>query len=571
MMNDARRHIAVIGLGCRFPGANGPDELWDLLARGADATSDVPLDRFDVDALYAPEPSTPGKTASRRGAFLDRIDGFDAGFFDVSAREAARMDPQQRLLLMTAWEALEDAGQPPERIAQSRTGVFVGMMNADYWDIQHQRGVPEMDLYSFTGSHQRSLMSGRLSYAFDLCGPSLTVDTACASSLAAIHLACMSLRAGESTMALAAGVNLVVTPHPNVMYSQVRMMAPDGRCKFGDAAADGFVRGEGVGVLVLKPLHRALADGDRVRAVILGSAVSNDGRSKPALTAPSEVGQRLAMRWAYEDAGVSPADVDYVEAHGTGTRIDLVELGALGAVLGAGRPPERPCLVGSIKTNIGHAEGAAGVAGVIKTVLCLERGQVPPNLHFNDPHPKVDWKGLPLLIPTELRPLPDRGRPAIAAVSGQGISSTNAHIVLSQIDSALVGSRAPAAPGRAHVLTISARTRAALDDLVRAYISYLAPGGAGRAYEVRDICYTAMARRAHHPLRLVVAGASHDDLAARLRARLAGGPRDEGARLPALDAYMAGQPIAWAEICEEGARCVPLPGYPWQLDRYWLS
>jgi len=567
--------IAVIGLGCRFPGAEGAEQLWELLVRGGDATQDVPADRFDLASFFSPEPATPGKTASRRGAFIDRADQFDPGFFDISAHEASKMDPQHRLLLMTAWEALEDAGQPPSRFANSRTGVFVGMMNADYWDLQCRKGTADMDLYAFTGSHQRSLASGRLSYAFDLRGPSMTIDAACASSLVALHTACLSLRAGESSMALACGVNLALTPHENIMYSSVRMMAPDGRCKFGDASANGFVRGEGVGVLVLKPLERALADGDRVRAVLLGSAVSNDGRSKDTLTAPSEVGQQTAMRWAYENAGISPAEVDYVEAHGTGTRIDLVELRALGAVLGPGRPKDRPCLVGSIKTNIGHAEGAAGIAGVIKTVLCLEHGQVPPNLHFHQPHPQLDWEQLPLIIPTEMHPLPSRGRPAIAAVSGQGISSTNVCIVLGQADPSWLSPSKPDSPTRPHLLTASARSGPALADLCRALIAHLEPGGPGRAHSLRDICHTAALRRSHHEVRLAVVGASHDELVERIRnpsesrERKGDSLRIHLEELAAL--YVSGTLIDWSDACEAGGRLVPLPSYPWQLERYWLD
>lgn len=576
--------IAVVGIGCRFPGAQGPDEFWRLLQEGRDMTREVPADRFNVDAVYAPESGTPGKTASRKGAFVDQADKFDAEFFQVSAKEAAKMDPQQRLLLMSAWDALEDAGQPPSRVAGSRTSVFVGMMNADYWDLQHRNGIADMDLYSFTGMHQRSLASGRLSYAFDLRGPSVTIDAACASSLVAIHLACKSLRSGESTMALACGVNLVLTPHENVMYSQVGMMAPDGRCKFGDATANGFVRAEGIGVLVLKPLERALADGDRVRAVILGSAVSNDGRSKDTLTAPSVVGQDAAIRWAYEDAGIAAAEVDYVEAHGTGTRIDLVELNALSAILAPGRPAERPCIVGSVKTNIGHAEGAAGVAGVIKTVLCLQNGLVPPNLHFDTPHPKLDWDSMPLIIPTQAYALGSEDKRAIASVSGQGISSTNACIVLTQAEPA--AQRAPAQPDRPHAVTLSAPNPAALDKVCRSLLARLEEDGAQHHHALRDIAYTTTQRRAQHASRVAFVAASHEELALSLRRYLSGGVGgsfgDDGAdrdgddglrrRLERIaEAYMAGEPVDWSEVSEPGGRLVDLPAYPWQLERHWLD
>ncbi|RLV09857.1 polyketide synthase [Streptomyces griseocarneus] len=436
---DARTPVAVIGMGCAYPGAWGTDELWELLVDGVDAVGDIPGSRYDTEEFHAPRPGMPGRTTSRRGGFLDGLaeavgpDAFPAEEFGVEPHEIADMDPQQRLLLLTARAALRDAGLPAERHAGSRTAVFVGQSHSDHWDALRDRGLDTLDLGSFSGSHQRGLLAGRLSYAFDLRGPSVTVDTAQASSLVALHLAVRSLRSGEADMALAGGVSLVLGPAANVMLSQAGALSPDGRCKFGDATADGFVRSEGAGVVVLKPLDRALADGDRVRAVILGSAVSNDGRAKDRLTDPSREGQATAMRWAYEDAGITPGEVAYVEAHGTGTRIDPVELGALTDVLGEGRPADRPCLVGSLKSNIGHTEAAAGVGGVIKTVLALEHGTVPPSLHFTTPHPAVDWDALPLVVPTRPRHLSRRdGRPVIAAVNGQSISSTNVHLVLAQ-------------------------------------------------------------------------------------------------------------------------------------------
>lgn len=428
--------IAVIGMGCRLPGATGTDQLWELLSTGQDATREVPASRFAVDELYAPMPGTPGHTVSTRGGFLDdsafACEGALLEQLGLSADEAKAVDPQQLLMLATARDALEDAGLDYETLAGSRTGVFVGASNGDYWDVLRRGGLEGLGLDAYTGGHQRGLLSGRLSYAFDLRGPSVTLDAAQASSLVAVHLACQSLRSGDAWVALAGGVNLMLDPVQAVMLSQAGKLAPDGHCKFGDAAADGFVRADGAGVVVLKRLADALADGDPVRAVIAGSAVSNNGRSELPLTEPSQAGQELAMRWAYEAAGISPGEVDYVEAHGTGTRIDQVELTALSEVLSIGRMPGRPCLVGSIKSNIGHAEAAAGVAGLIKTVLCLEYEHVPPSLHFTTPHPEVDWDRVPLVVPTALRPLQDRGRPLVAAVNGQSISCANAHLVLRQ-------------------------------------------------------------------------------------------------------------------------------------------
>ncbi|MFD8519453.1 polyketide synthase [Streptomyces capillispiralis] len=415
--------VAVIGVGCRLPGAHGSGQLWELLRSGRDATRPAPADRFP--------PGTTVPAGGRRGGFLDGVEEFDAKFFGIPDDEAAAMDPQQRLLLLTAWEAVEDAGQDPRRLTGSRTGVFAGQSHADHWERLREARAGSLDLDALVGGHQRAMLAGRLSFHLGLHGPSVTLDCAQASSLAAVHLACLSLRAGESELALAGGANLLLGTTATEVFDRAGVLSGEGRCRFGDAGADGFVRSDGVGVVVLKALDRAVADGDRIRAVILGSAMSHDGATKERVTDPSGRGQALAMRWAYQDAGIAPGDVGYVEAHGTGTRIDAVELGALTEVLAEGRPPGRPCLVGSVKTNIGHCEAAAGVAGLIKAVLCLEHGQVPPSLHHDTPSPLVDWDRLPLVVPASPRPLPAvAGRPAIAAVNGQGMSGTNVHVVL---------------------------------------------------------------------------------------------------------------------------------------------
>jgi acyl transferase domain-containing protein len=362
------RSVAVIGMACRLPGASGTDALWALLRGGVDATSETPPERYDVDALHSPAPK-PGRIASRRAGYLDDAAGFDAGFFGMSSTEATELDPQQRLLLMTAYEALEDAGQRPDHLAGSRTGVFVGNARADYLELalrQGLEGATAAQLNNF-----RSLLPARLSHTFDFRGPSVVVDTACSSALVAVHQAVQSLRAGETPLALAAAVNLALRPDEGVVMSQAGGMAPDGRSKFGDARADGHAPSDAVAVVVLKRLGDALADGDRIRAVVRGSAVGNDGRTSDSVLNPSLAGQLSVLRWAYEDAGVDPAEVDFVEAHGSGSpALDPLELTALGEVLGAGRPADRPLLVGSVKTNIGHAEAAGGMAGLIKAVLC---------------------------------------------------------------------------------------------------------------------------------------------------------------------------------------------------------
>lgn len=557
-MNE--RSVAVVGMACRLPGAAGPDELWDLLREGADVTGATPPERYDVDAVYSPRPA-PGKMAARRGGYVDGMADFDAEFFGMSAAEAVELDPQQRLLLMTTWEALEDAGQRPDLLAGSRTGVFVGNSRADYLENAFRRGLEAATAAQF--NNVRSLIPARLSHFFDLRGPSVVLDTACSSSLVAVHQAVQSLRAGESRLALAAGVNLPLRPEEGVMMSQAGTLAGDGRSKFGNAGADGHAPSDAVAVVVLKPLAAALADGDRVRAVIVGSAIGNDGRTSDSVLNPSLTGQVEVLRWAYEDAGVDPADVDYVEAHGAGSPLlDPLELSALGRVMGEGRSPERPLLVGSVKSNIGHAEAAGGLAGLIKTVLCLERGKIPASLHAETPRPDVAWDELRVEIPATPRDLPDLGRPAVAGVSGQGSSALNAHVVLRQAVTSPASRYDSDAP---YPLAISARTPEALAALSRAYIAYL--GGPGAAYSVQEICRSAAVRRQHLEHRRAVTGATHDELVAAL---LGTGERPADSPLAEIAArYQAGETVDWEAVFGPGGRYVPLPTYPWQTRRYW--
>ncbi|MBI3361099.1 MAG: AMP-binding protein, partial [Chloroflexi bacterium] len=375
--------IAIIGIGCRFPGANGPEAYWRLLCDGVDAVGDVPANRWDGHALYDPDPAARGKMNTRWGGFLNQVDGFDSQFFKISPREAARMDPQQRLLLEVAWEALEDAGQDVERLAGTPTGVFVGISTYDYGQLQ-LNDLSVNDPYIVTGS-ALSIAANRLSYIFDFRGPSVAIDTACSSSLVATHLACRSLWSGDADLALAGGVNLILSPTITISFTKAGLMAPDGRCKAFDARADGYVRGEGAGVVVLKPLSRALADGDRIYAVIRGSAVNHDGRTN-GLMAPSGPAQEDVLRRAYASAGVSPGRVGYVETHGTGTFLgDSIEAKSLGAVIADDRASGFPCAIGSVKSNFGHLEAAAGIAGLIKVALSLKHRAIPPSLHFQEP------------------------------------------------------------------------------------------------------------------------------------------------------------------------------------------
>ena len=511
--------IAIVGIGCRFPGGiSDAANFWRLLTSGGHAITEIPADRIDVRHYYDPVPATPGRMMTRWGGFLDRIDQFDSEFFGISPREAERLDPQQRLLLETAWEALEDAGQDLRQLDASRCGVVVGQWIGDF-ESRLFADPGTVDFQMTTGSG-RYAASGRLSYAFDFRGPSLTVDSACSSSLAAVHLAVRSIRSGESKLALAAGVNVILQPHITIAYSQSRMMAPDGRCKFGDAGGDGYVRSEGVGVVVLKALPDAVADGDRIYAVIRGSAVNNDGRSSGSMGTPSRQGQEELLRAAYIDAGVSAGQVDYIEAHGTGTRAgDPVELGALAAVLNEGRTAGTFAFVGSVKTNIGHTEGAAGMAGLIKAALALHHEAIPASLHCRVPNPAIPWSEIPCRLPDALLPWPHRGASRIAGVSGFGIAGTNGHVVL---QSAPPLANPPAADrwGMA-LLPLSARSPEALRALAQRYAEVMSSDAAP---PLADLCWNAATRRTALEHRAVFVAGSALDLADQLRQFAAGAP-----------------------------------------------
>ncbi|HWE63431.1 MAG TPA: polyketide synthase, partial [Chloroflexota bacterium] len=426
LLRPAAEPIAIVGMACRFPGGvSTPDAFWRLLRDGVDAIGAFPEHRLGSGVLQGMSPVSP----ARWGGFLAEVDQFDASFFGIARREAEMMDPRQRLLLETGWEAIEDAGYAPSGLAGSQTGIFVGMSSAgsEYAGL----GLDVTDPTAITGNYP-SVASGRLSYLLGVHGPSLVVDTACSAALAAIHLACQSLRQNECSLALVGGVNLILSPLPTMAMEQSLAMASDGRCKSFDARADGFVRGEGCGVVVLKRLSHALACGDTIRAVIRGSAVNQDGRSS-SLTAPNGVAQQAVIRAALAQACVEPRRVSYVEAHGTATALgDPIELEALGAVLGEGRAPGNRVAIGSVKTNIGHLEAAAGIAGLLKVVLSLQHQEIPPHLHFREPNPLVPWADLPLTVPTSLTPWPANGAPHLAGLSSFGFSGTNAHLIVEE-------------------------------------------------------------------------------------------------------------------------------------------
>jgi len=502
--------IAIIGLSCRFPKADSLQAFWEMLRNGIDAISEVPPDRWDVDAFHSSEPS-PGKVTSRFGGFLDDVDLFDPHFFGISPREAARMDPQQRLLLEVSWEALENAFIPPPSLAGTRTGVFVGISSYDYSRLQFDD--PErIDAYAGTGN-AHSIAANRLSYIFDLRGPSMAVDTACSSSLVAAHLACQSLRSGESDLGVVGGVNLILTPELTITFSQARMLSPDGRCKTFDASADGYVRGEGCGVIILKRLSDAMRDGDNILALIRGSAVNQDGRSN-GLTAPNGLAQQDVIRQALAQAQVSPNQISYVEAHGTGTPLgDPIEISSLRAVLDDDQNNNR-VLVGSVKTNIGHLESAAGIAGLVKVVLALQNEAIPPHLHLKEVNPYLSLEDSRLEIGTYLRPWKRRDQPRFAGVSSFGFGGTNAHVILSDAPLAVANQVSNNFERPRHLLTLSAKTENALQELSLSISDSLR----STQYEVRDFAFTANTGRSHFEHRLAVQAGNNEGLKANLDA-----------------------------------------------------
>jgi acyl transferase domain-containing protein/acyl carrier protein len=500
--------IAIIGLACRFPGAASPSALWNLLAQGSYAKGVVPRDRWDADAYFDADPAVPGRSITRHANLIDHVNEFDPLFFRISPREAEQVDPQQRLLLELSWEALEDAAVAPTSLVGSPTGVFFGIWLTDYAHLVSAEGFTQ---HTVTGQNA-SVACGRVSYAFGLRGPSLAVNTGCSSSLVAVHLACQSLRDGECTMALAGAANLILTPESMVLVSKLGGLSPDGRCKTFDASADGFARAEGAAVVVLKALSRAVADGDPIHCVIRGSAVNNDGVSE-GLTVPSQAAQEALLLEACARAGVATSALDYVEAHGTGTRVgDPIEARALG-VLGRNRPLGRPLLVGSVKTNLGHTEAAAGMAGLAKVVLAMRHRQIPPNVHFETPNPNIDFAGLGLEVVAAPREWPQAGERPLAGVSSFGFGGTNCHVVLEGWPDER-STEAPAA-GRDHLLPLSAHTAGALRDLARTLVEHFAGLEEGR---LGDLARTAALRRAHHDQRIAVVARRRDDLRSALEA-----------------------------------------------------
>ncbi|MBI4613167.1 MAG: acyltransferase domain-containing protein, partial [Planctomycetes bacterium] len=501
--------IAVLGMSLRVPGANDAGAFWSRLAEGFDGIREVPPDRWDIDLFHDPDRSAPGRMTTRWGGFLDcAVDRFDPTFFAIAPREAEHMDPQQRLLLEVTWEALEEAGIVPESLQRSATGVFVGICGTDYRSLSIS-DIPAVGAYDTSGN-ACSIVANRLSYIFDLRGPSFAVDTACSSGLLALHLACRSLRARECDMAIVGATNLVLTPHITISFSKFGAMAPDGRCKTFDERADGYVRGEGIVSVILKRLSD-VRPGDPVLALIRGTATNQDGTTA-GLTAPNGLAQQAVIRLALEDAGTDPAGIGFVECHGTGTALgDPIEVEALAAVYGQA---PGPVALGALISSVGHLEGAAGLAGMAKAVLALQRGAIPPNLHFRRLNPQISFAGTSFYVPTELRPWPRGPQPRLAAVSSFGFGGSNVHVILEEPPPAPErGDSSP--PLRPFLLPVSAKTPEALGEAALLFAGRVRSAPAG---ELSDICHTASLRRSHHEHRLVAAAEDGPTLAEILEA-----------------------------------------------------
>lgn len=572
--------IAIVGAGVRFPGgADTVDRYWDMLLARTDAIGPLPRDRWDHDHYFDPSGERPDSYYVDQGGFLDGIDQFDPEFFGIAPLEASMMDPQQRLLLETTWEALENAGISARSLHGTAAGVFVGIGTTDYHRLLMARG-ERVDAYASSGT-ALSVAAGRIAYLLGFHGPAISVDTACSSSLVAVHLACQALRSTECDIAIAGGVNVMAAPELTVDFCSAGMLSRDGRCKTFDAAADGYVRSEGCGVIVLKRLSDAVRDGDRIHAVIRGTAVNQDGRSS-GLTAPNGPAQEAVIRSALANAGLTPSDIGYVEAHGTGTSLgDPIEVHALGAVFG-GRDKSDPVLIGSVKTNVGHLEAAAGIAGLIKAMESVRRGVIPPQLHFTTPNPHIAWSQVPLAVAVDETKFP--GNVARAGISSFGFSGTNAHII---IEAPPEAGTAQATDAGSMVLTLSAPHESGLRGLARSFAGHL--GTTGDAFV--DICATANAGRSTFAHRLALVAADAREAGRKLAAWL------EGQSVPAVwtgtahtragaapvvfeagvvdveeaaQQFVSGSEIDW-QVFAAGRRRVVLPTYPFERRRFWFT
>ena len=580
--------IAVIGMACRFPQAPDLDAFWQLLSAGRDAVTEIPLERWDWREYFDANPDADGKHYNRWGGFLDEVDQFDPFFFHVSPKEATLMDPQQRLFLETAWRTLEHAGYAGNALAGQEVGVFAGCTN-NYYAKRYQLINEPEDHYIAAIGNWNAALPNRVSYFLDLQGPSMLVDTLCSSTLVAVHLACDSLRRGECSAAIAGGVNLVLAPDHFIGASKLKAHAPDGRCKAFDHRANGFTSGEGVGAIFLKPLATALTDGDTVYGVIKGSAFNHDGRTN-GIMAPNPQSQTRVIRRALRAAGVSAKSISYVECHGTGTALgDPMEIDGLARAFADDQVGRACCAIGSVKTNIGHLEAAAGAAGLIKVLLALGRRQLPANLHYQRANPLINFEDTPFYVNTGLTPWRAPGV-LRAGISSFGLSGVNAHIILEEAPVIAADSITMSS----YLLPISARSQNSLRELVNRYRVYLETN---TSIELRDLCWTASTGAGQFAHRVVFIGAScqeligalgdfsgnkamPDDPAQRIFSTLSTynsgtGDTPEVAKNPwlyAAQSYIAEQPVDWTSLYgTPRARRVPLPPYPFERASYWAS
>ena len=503
--NEKSEPIAVVGMGLKFPKANTVAEYWNLLTNKIDAVTEIPNNRWNVDDFYDSDKSSPGKMISRFGGFIDDFDKFDPEFFNISPREATQMDPQQRILLQVAWHALEDANINIDDISGSKTGVFVGISTNDYSLVQVKNNKYEtIDAYQGSGNSS-SIAANRLSYFFNLQGPSISIDTACSSSSVSVHLACQSLKTKESDLAIAGGVGLILTPHASISFSQAQMLAPNGRCKTFDANADGYVRGEGAGIIVLKRLSDAIENDDKILAVIKGSAVNQDGRTN-GLTAPNSLSQTKVIHDAIKNSDILLEDIGYIESHGTGTKLgDPIEIQALSKVM-EGRGGDFPCYIGALKTNIGHLEAAAGIAGIIKTILVLKNKSIPPNLHFHEINPHINFSDLPFKIPTENIPWNTEEKKRIAGISSFGFGGTNAHIIIEE--AAIKDYEKDVVKKPANILCLSGYDDESVKNVTSLYSEYF---NNNKDLEIADVCHTQNVYKKHFKQRIALVGNSKID------------------------------------------------------------
>jgi 3-oxoacyl-(acyl-carrier-protein) synthase/acyl carrier protein len=570
LAQSSPEQIAVIGTACRFPNAGSPEALWKVSSNSIDCIAKVPFDRWDADEYFDPNPEAVGKISTRDGGFLDDIRGFDAAFFGISPREARSLDPQQRILLEVVWEALERAAIAPDSLFGTKAGVFLGLSNLEYAKLIHELEDPEwIDSYFGTGN-AGSIAAGRIAYVLGLQGPTFAVDTACSSSLVAIHLAAESLRRGECDLAIAAGVSLILSPETSIHFSRARMLAPDGRCKPFSASANGYVRSEGCGVVILQRANDARRNNSPMEALLVGSAVNHDGRSA-GLTAPNGPSQEAVIRQALEIANLKPEDVNWVEAHGTGTPLgDPIEAGSLARVYGPNRTSENPLFVGSIKANIGHCEAAAGIAGFIHACQGLQARRVPPLLHHHERSSHIPWPALKFATSTFDFPYSDK--PLRTAVSSFGFSGTNAHLVLeefkqSQNSDEETTESSDFGSTDNHLFLLSSKTESALKKSVRRLHDW---ADAHRETSLADIAHTLRFGRNHFNHRAAFRASSVEVLLTKMLSFLSDGRIVDYANDKAVRAYIDGRPVESFRKNGSQGRKIVLPTYPFEHREFWI-